>query len=166
MKPGHRLVDRWWVVGLLGLAGAGCRSPAPVDLAAASVLEGDWSAVLTVDPVPGLRRPDEVRGTVALLVNRAGVTVPDLEGVPLDVGVHDLALGGLSPGLAGRELPEVVATLHADSVVLIIGPGASRPLRLRGILSGDSLTGRWSAVQRAAVSFTGTFVLRRRQPRG
>lgn len=140
----------------------GCRRPPPVDSAAASVLEGEWTVLLTVDPVPGPQRPDEIRGTMALLVNRAGVTVPDFAGTPLNVGVHDLELGVLSPGFGGKELPEVVASVHADSVLLVLGPGASRPIQLQGIRAGDSVTGRWTAMQRAAVSFSGAFVLRRR----
>ncbi len=161
MGVASRGLRRLVVAGVLG-AMVGCRQPPPVDSVAASVLEGEWTVLLTVDPVPGPDRPDEMRGTMALLVNRAGVTVPDFDGVPLNVGVHDLALGALSPGFGGKELPEVVASVRADSVLLVIGPGASRPIQLRGALAGDSVTGRWTAMQRAAVSFTGAFVLRRR----
>ncbi|MGE0442662.1 MAG: hypothetical protein AB7L66_08570 [Gemmatimonadales bacterium] len=146
---------------MAALAGVGCRQPPPVDPVAAAVLEGEWTVLLTVDPVPGPHRPDSIRGTMALLVNRGGVTVPDFAGTPLNVGVHDLKLGVLSPGFDGKELPEVVASVHADSVVLVLGPGASRPIQLRGTLVGDSVSGRWTSMQRAAVSLTGAFVLRR-----
>jgi hypothetical protein len=151
-------------VGLVILSGpAGCRTRAAVDLEAARVLEGDW--LLTLRGVPGLAQPDtavEVSGTVAMLANRSGVRVSDFSGVPLNVGVHDLRLGTLAPGLAPSGVPDVVGSVAGDSALLVIGPGARQPIQLHGAYTPDSIAGRWTAYQRAGFSAAGTFVMRRR----
>lgn len=139
-----------------------CARRAPVDVEAARRLEGDWALTLTVDPSPGPALPAEIRGTVALLVNRSAVRVPDFPGAPLAVGVHDLTLGALAPGGEGSRVPAVVATLVGDSAVVVIGPNGTRPIRMRGVAHGDSIAGRWSATQRAGPGFSGAFTLVRR----
>ncbi len=153
--------SRWVLTAVASLLGAGC-GPAPaVDLKAAALLEGDWSLVLKVDPGPGLPESREFRGTVALLANRAGTKVPDFPGLPLNVGVHDLVLGQLSPGRGGQGIPEIVGGVVGDSAVLIIGPGAKQPMNLRGRFTADSIVGRWTAYQRAALGYGGSFVMTR-----
>jgi len=160
------LSGRWWVpvlVGALGFGALGCGRSA-VDLEAARRLEGDWELVLRRDarPLPGDAAGAEVAGTIALLANREGVRVGDFPGVPLNVGVHDLHLAGIAPGVSTGGVPGVAGSVRGDSAVLVIAPGTRQPLTMRGHLAGDSITGRWATHQRAAVSATGTFVMRRR----
>jgi hypothetical protein len=142
----------------LVLGVAGCDRRTPVDLAAAGVLEGEWTLTLSED----LGRGVPVQGVVALLINRSGTRIDDFSGVPLNVGVHDLRLGALAPGLAPKGMPDVAASVVADSAILVIGPGARVPLRLRGAYWRDSIVGRWTAYQRSGPSAAGTFTMRRR----
>jgi len=156
------MTSRWIRTAVASLAISACRASPVVDLEAAALLEGEWNLALSVDPAPGLPGPEAIRGTVALLANRAGIKAPEFPGIPLNVGVHDLALGHLSPGLGGEGLPEVIGGVAGDSVVMVIGPGANHPMHLRGRFGADSIVGRWTAYQRAGPAYVGSFVMTRR----
>jgi hypothetical protein len=150
-------------VGLMALAFAACRSRPSIDLEAARALVGDWELVFRSTPNRLTGEPAiEISGTVAFLANRDAVRVADFSGVPLNVGVHDLRLGAIAPGLSPKGLPEVVGSAIGDSAILVFGPGTPQPIELRGHLVPDSIFGRWTAYQRAGASTAGTFVMRRR----
>lgn len=151
------------LVGALVLGALACGRSA-IDLEGAHLLEGDWELILHRDsrPLPGDSAGGEVSGTIALLTNREGVRVDDFSGVPLNVGVHDLHLGDIAPGVSTTGVPGVVGSVLGDSASIVIAPGTRQPLTMRGHLAGDSIVGRWATHQRAAVSATGTFVMRRR----
>lgn len=150
-------------MGLVALVLVACRPEPSIDLDRARALEGDWELVLRSAPSRLTDSvPVEIVGTVALLANREAVRVDNFSGVPLNVGVHDLRLGAIAPGLSPKGVPEVVGSASGDSAMLVFGPGTRQPIELRGHFGPDSIVGRWTAYQRAGVSTAGTFVMRRR----
>lgn len=158
-----------WRIGGVWLVGAAvvvmaCTRDTRIDLAQAARLEGKWE--LEVHGASGPRGGEvaATRGELALIVNTAGTRVPNLDGIPLNVGVHDLRLAQISPALRPHGgVPGVAGGLSGDSVVLVAAPTSAFPLRLRGVLVGDSVIGVWSVSgERVVMAATGRFVMRRR----
>jgi hypothetical protein len=152
------------VIAGMGLWLSGCTYSADFDVAQAERLEGVWELRMQGTPAPPRSDTTEATGQVALVVNKALTRVDGFPGVPLTVGVHDLDLGDIAPGLGRREgVPGVAAGLRGDSVDLVIAPGSALPIRLRGLLGDDTVAGVWEAWrERVVLPSAGTFAMVRR----
>jgi hypothetical protein len=128
-------------------------------------LDGAWAVDLRADSGeyghPTTRA--SVNGALALVLNRARVTISMFGDPPLVFGTYDIPLDTL--GLVTGETagtPDIWVSRRNDSLVVELSPQAKWPITLVGTWRGDSVVGRWQANQRAGPSATGDFVLRRR----
>lgn len=150
---------------LLALAGCGASRPReePADAAA---LTGNWTAVFTLEShaAPGPIPSGPVRGEIVLLPDASLLPEAGLHGAPTHVGSYELRFRPFGFEMSGgRDVPALVARLvRDDSVEIVLQPDREAPLRLAGVLSGDSVTGRWSFASYRGGSASGRFVMLRR----
>ncbi len=133
-------------------------------LAAAQVqrVTGEWQIELHID-LPDTSSHPVATGHLALTANDAGVDAAGLGVRPFLFGTYDIDFTPLhyQPG-SPSGIPAVIGVLHGDSLVMRLEPLSDLPIDLRGVVSGDSVTGRWNVHARAAPGANGEFTLRRR----
>jgi hypothetical protein len=153
---------------LLILAVAGCESSrpgeAPVDT---SALDGAWVTSFTLEShLVGEARLQEqtIRGEIALLRNPLVSTEPGLSGSPTHSGTYAARLRPFGFEIRGsHDPPTVVARLGArDSVEIVLQPNGESPVRMAGVLTGESITGRWWYAPHRGGSASGRFSMRHR----
>jgi hypothetical protein len=157
--------------------------PASIALAAAGWLGcrtdmGSWRRTLAAEKAERLvglwevrlqregddrSQPSESRGSIGLTLNEEHLPAPGFDAPPMVFGSYDIdfARVGLHAGTSGG-VPGVVGMIRGDSVDLQLAPDAELPIELRGVLTGDTVVGRWAAHRRAGIDAIGEFVLRRR----
>jgi hypothetical protein len=111
---------------------------------------------------------------MAFLEDHVGSLSPEELPNPTHVGVYDVDFrdlgfqphgpGGFPTVVARTEVRDVASsaapTGSPDLVSIVLDPGSSRfPLRLQGVIAGDSVSGSWTAGQ--ALGGGGRFTLRR-----
>jgi hypothetical protein len=124
-------------------------------------MTGDWQIELHID-LPDTSSHPATIGHLALTANDAGVDAAGLGTRPFLFGTYDIDFTPLhyQPGWSSG-IPAVVGVLQSDSLVLRLEPLSDLSMELRGVISGDSVTGRWRVSARADAGATGEFVLRR-----
>jgi hypothetical protein len=146
---------------------AGCGGGGDVVKGSDQRLAGEWDIELTMSPVPFGRAGDTatVQGTVAFVPNRAGTRVPSFGGTPQQLGTHNARLDRLIPDLDPRTaVPMAAGSSAGDSVRLVLDPGSSEPIVLRGVWQDEGVQGEWTAHRRAGIDKEGRFTLRRPTP--
>jgi hypothetical protein len=155
------------VPALLLLAAAACgRAADPARAAHPERLDGQWTVEFYLEHPATLTRDTAgvppVKGTVVLLEGPRPRRVDGLSGPADHYGVYSADLRPLDlPGTA--QVPTLVARLAAgDSVEIAFDPGQGHLFAGRGVLAGDSVTGRWWAhAGRTTGRSSGRFTLRR-----
>ena len=132
-------------------------------------LNGEWEIALTV--LPGTLAHERggdtatVRGTLAFVPNDARTQVPSFDGVPQQVGTHNLPLSRVMPELSAPAISPIAAGASVgDSVRLVLLPESGEPIVLRGTWQGPDVTGQWSVHRRAGIDEKGRFSLHRPSP--
>jgi len=162
------LMTKGALPGLL-IAAAACRSDMAewqqrLENPEVQRMAGVWSVGLLEDPSRLARGGGSTTGEIALTLNRERRSAPGVSAPPLLFGTYDVSFDSL--GIAAgdfRGVPTVVASVRGDSVILEFAADSRLPVDLRGILTGDSVVGRWSTHRRAGVAAAGAFVLKRRR---
>jgi len=161
--------SRLWhiVIAATVLHAQACRRDGRVwdaELAAAqaSRLVGLWTIRLRTDRSPGVEEGARSAGEIAFTLNAERLSGKSVDRAPMLFGTFtmDFAPLGLGAG-PGVEVPEAEARLTGDSVSVILAPGSALPIALRGVISGDSVSGRWQTTRRSGVAAMGEFMLRR-----
>lgn len=152
---------------LLPLAAAGCGAGAGVERAERlERLDGAWTVAFRLEHPATLSRDaagvPPVRGTVVLLENERPRAIDGLSGVPTHYGVYAADLRPLD-GPGPDHVPTLVVRLaRGDSVQIAFDPEQGHSLAGRGVLAGDSVSGRWwSGGTRTAPRSSGRFTMRR-----
>lgn len=108
-------------------------------------------------------RPSPAVGQIALTLNGERVASPGFGRPPMVFGTYDIDFVpvGLTPATY-IGFPGVVGATRGDTVQLKLASESTSPIELEGVMSGDSIVGRWSVRSRAGPAGAGDFVLRRR----
>jgi hypothetical protein len=152
---------------LLLLALPACKPSRPGEEPAnAAALSGKWVADFTLESqaAPGpIRSERTVRGEMVLLPNSSLSPEAGIRGVPTHSGSYTARFGAFGFELSGgHEVPTLIGRLfRGDSVEIVLQPDREAPLRLAGVLSGDSVTGRWSYDSYRGGGASGRFVMQR-----
>jgi hypothetical protein len=124
-------------------------------------LAGSWQLDLSAIAMKPALAP-HTWGLIALTLNDERLSAPGFGSPPVYFGTYDIDFAplGFSVGVISG-IPSVVATFVGDSIVMILAPSSTAAATLRGVVGGDSITGRWSMHHRAGVDAVGDFILRR-----
>jgi hypothetical protein len=156
------------LIGMIALLTAGCGGSGQGEPTLDRRLDGEWELALSIAPAFGREIAGDTipaRGTLAFVPNSAAVRVPGFNGVPQQVGTHNLRLDRIIPGLSPRTSEVLAAGLSAgDSVRMVLDPESGEPVLLRGAWQGSGVTGLWSVHRRAGIDQEGRFSLRRPPP--
>jgi hypothetical protein len=153
---------------LLLLAVGACepsrRDEAPAD---AEALDGAWVTTFRLESHllgEATQQERTVGGEIALLRNPSLSAEPRLSGFPTHSGSYAASFRPFGFEIRGsRDAPALVARLGAaDSVEVVLQPDGEAPLRMAGVLAGDSVAGRWWYAQHRGGSASGSFSMRRR----
>jgi hypothetical protein len=152
---------------LLLLAAAACgRAADPTRTAHRERLDGQWAVEFHLEHPATLTRDTAgvppVNGAVVLLEDARPRRVEGLSGPATHYGVYSADLRPLDlPGT--EQVPTLVARLAAgDSVEIAFDPDQGHPFAGRGVLAGDSVTGRWwTHAGRTTGRSSGRFTMRR-----
>lgn len=159
--------SRSWSAVLTVLLALGCRTDMAAwrsTLAAANAnrLSGLWLIRLRIDGGADKAPPAQANGQIALTLNEERMGASTFGQPPMLFGTYDLdfrPLGLSTEAYVG--MPEVECRLRGDTVDLKLAPESRLPVELTGVIRDDSITGRWSAHQRAGPDGLGEFTLRR-----
>ena len=151
---------------LLPLAACGGPRGASVEPRDAAALDGVWAVAFTLESplLPGHMPPQRSgRGELALLRNPT-LDDGELAGRPTHSGSFATRFRPFGFELdGGRDVPALEARLTAgDSVEIALQPGAPAGIRMRGVLTGDSVAGTWLYDHDRGGIASGRFVMRRR----
>jgi hypothetical protein len=155
-------------ISVLILVLAACESSRPVEEPVdTGVLDGAWVTRLTLEShLLGRAGPQErtVAGDIALLRNPSLATEPGLSGSPTHSGTYAARLRPFGFEIRrNHDPPTVVARLGPrDSVEIVLQPNGESPVRMAGVLTGDSITGRWWYAPHRGGSASGRFSMRHR----
>lgn len=154
-----------WALLAIGLAGCGEDRRAwreELTTSGAERLAGAWSIHFAIDSIPGKPAVPPVPGTMAFTLNAERLPGAGSGGPPMLFGTYavDFAAAGLAAG-SGAEVPEVVARVRSDSVILVLGPGSLLPMELRGVIRADTVLGRWRVSSRSRPTSEGSFAMTR-----
>lgn len=134
--------------------------------APAQRLVGVWTVAFHLDrPMMLARTPTrrDVSGTIALIENHSGSPSFAVLPAALHQGTFDIDFTpfGFDPRERG-DMPTAVGRTAADSVEIVLAPEAAHiTVLMHGRLSGDSISGTWTALSHTAGG-GGQFVMRRR----
>lgn len=150
---------------LLGASCSGSQRGRP-DRTESRRLDGIWQVEYSIAlPVsPGhTPRSREIRGEMALLSDSSLDGAPGLGGRATLAGVYTDPFGAFGFEVHGRgEVPELAARFApGDSLQIALQPRAGSPVRMEGVLQGDSITGWWTYYHAHGASASGRFVMRR-----
>jgi hypothetical protein len=127
-------------------------------------LVGIWSAQIRLDrPAGDTLPPKSIGGELGFTLNEKGLSAPGFGAPPMLFGTYDIAfdsLGFRAGTYSG--VPAVVGRLNGDSLDLKLAPESDHLVEFHGVLRGDSIVGRWRAVQTRGIDAVGDFTLRRR----
>jgi hypothetical protein len=160
-------MSRIAMILLVLFAVTGCKaSRSDEESANAAALTGTWVVDFTLEShvAPGpLPLERTVRGEIVLLQNPSLSREAGLRGEPTHSGSYTARFRAFGFEMSGgHEVPALIARLApSDSVEIVLQPDREAPLRLAGILSGDSVTGRWSYASYRGGGASGRFVMRR-----
>jgi hypothetical protein len=153
---------------LLILAMSACERSRPnAPPADAGALDGEWVADFRLEShLLGGAAPPEgtVHGDIALLRNSSLSADPRLSGLPTHSGTYALSFEPFGFEIRrSDDAPTVAARLGTkDSVEVVLQPDGQTPLRMAGVLSGDSVAGQWWYSQHRGGSASGGFRMRRK----
>ena len=140
------------------LSAAGCHNDQrtwQARLESARPLAGTWHVELSAESIDSAV-PRHTVGDLALTLNEEHLGEPDL------FGTYDLSFTPLGFTLTpSAGVPSIAVTVAGDSITLTLAPGSQLPITMRGVRRGDSISGRWSAHQRAGSDALGAFALTR-----
>jgi hypothetical protein len=143
---------------------------------------GTWDIVMTADSTSTAlrfrRAPGPITGTMVFVLDRSGpASTAALQGVTHE-GAYDLDVTpfGFSihatdaPSVAVARLVPVVprgrSAIAEDSLWIVLNPESERfPVRMQGLLAGDSVVGTWSADAFRVGGGTGHLVMNRQSAR-
>jgi hypothetical protein len=154
------------IVVLVLLAG-GCRDSVIRDARwehRASQLAGQWELAVEFSPHgAGEPTPPSARGAMTLLPNRAVNAPRGAIGVPTNYGTYIADLPALGFNPSGNRVPAVFAGFTAEDSVEITFE-TDRPgflMRMRGVLTTDTVRGTWYALQYRSTVGAGRFTMTR-----
>ena len=156
------------LVSLLVLTVAACERSRPDSEAAdLDALDGTWVTSFTLEShLVGEAGPRErtVSGEIALLRNPSLAGEPGLSGSATHSGTYAARLRPFGFEIRrSHDAPTLVARLTPrDSVEIVLEPDGESPLRMAGVLAGDSIAGKWWYSPHRGGSASGRFSMRHR----
>jgi hypothetical protein len=127
----------------------------------ASRLVGLWTIRLRTVRSPGVEEGARSEGEIAFTLNHERLPGKGFDRLPMLFGTFTIDFSLLGLGGSGADVPEAEAILTGDSVSIMLAPGSAVPIVLRGVVQGDSISGRWQTTGRSAAAAMGGFLLTR-----